>query len=62
MAGAPTRSPGVAGGWPYLSPTRENHLWVAQTLDPTFATGVHDSHTSTSEVTVTYRPRYLWGV
>lgn len=62
VAGAPTRSPGVAGGWPYLSPTRENHLWVAQTLDPTFATGVHDSHTSTSEVTVTYRPRYLWGV
>lgn len=62
VAGAPTRAPGVAGGWPYLSPTRENHLWVAQTLDPTFATGVHDSHTSTSEVTLTYRPRYLWGV
>lgn len=62
VGGAPTRAPGVAGGWPHLSPTRENHLWVAQNLDPTFSTGVHDAHTSTSEVTITYRPRYLWGV
>lgn len=62
VAGSPVRAPGVAGGWPYLSPREENYLWVAQTLDPTFSTGVHDSPSSTTSVTVTYRPRYLWGV
>lgn len=62
VAGAPVRAPGVAGGWPYLSPRAENVLWLAQNLDPTFSTGVHDDPVSTTQVTVTYRPRYLWGV
>ena len=61
-AGAPIRTPGTAGGWPYLSPHDENHLWVAQNLDPTTLSGTHDQIGSTTEVTVTYRPRYLWGV
>lgn len=62
VAGAPVRAPAAAGGWPYLSPRNDNVLWLAQNLDPTFSTGVHDDPASTTTVTVTYQPRYLWGV
>lgn len=59
---APARTPGVAGGWPYVVPGQDNVLTFWQSLDPTIGSGIVDSITSTAAVSVSYRPRYVWGV
>lgn len=59
---APTRTPGVAGGWPHVTPGQDNHLLILQSLDPAAGSGAGDSIASTTTVRATYRPRYVWGV
>ena len=55
-------TPGGWGGWPALSPHRDNHVFVAQSLDAVPVSGRADDMGSTVGVEVTYRPRYLWGL
>jgi hypothetical protein len=62
VGGAPMRPPGVLGGWPYLHPDRTNVLLVGQNVTPTRVPGRNDDPASTTAVTVTYRPRHLWGL
>ncbi|GAB2762132.1 hypothetical protein [Nocardioides pakistanensis] len=63
LTGTATTRPGARGGWPQLHPDRDNHLTVGQNLDPALTiAGRDDDPIATATVTVSYRPRYLWGL
>lgn len=60
--GQVARPPDFAGGWPILRPGEPNRLLLLQNLDPRLVATRDDLLTATATVTVSYRPRYLWGV
>ncbi|MDP9820378.1 hypothetical protein [Nocardioides massiliensis] len=62
IADAAVPPPAASGGWPHLHPGRDNHLLVAQNVDPLGLAGRNDDAASTTTVRVSYQPRYLWGV
>lgn len=55
------RPPTTEGVWPILRPGEANHIFLAQTIAPADLS-FNDDKASTAQVTVTYRPRFLWGV